>query len=178
MLDANKLGALGQLIGDRVADALAGLSPTAGAILTMMHFRPGKSTSELALICGVSQPTAVRVMDGLERQGLVERGEIQGRVTPLSLTEAGERRALAFQQARLATLDGLLAPLSPEERVVFETLVDRILVGATTSRAFARTNCRLCEHDLCGPDLCPIGRRACALEAALAAGSTVKGEPS
>lgn len=44
-------------------------------------------------------------------------------------------------------------------------MLDRILAGATTSRAFARTTCRLCEHDLCGPEVCPIGCRAAELEA-------------
>ena len=44
------------------------------------------------------------------------------------------------------------------------TLRTEILAGATTSRAFARTTCRLCEHDLCGPQVCPIGCRAAEIE--------------
>ena len=165
MIEANKLGALGQLIEDRVAAALGDLSPSAAGLLSMLHFRPGKTTSELAVICGIRQPTAVRVLDGLARQGLVTREQSQGRVTPLRLTADGQARALALQHSRLAALDALIAPLSPEERAGFERLVDVVLVGATTSLAFARTNCRLCEHDLCGPGLCPIGKRACEIEA-------------
>jgi hypothetical protein len=45
-------------------------------------------------------------------------------------------------------------------------MLDRVLADATTSRAFARITCRLCEHDLCGPSVCPIGCRATELERA------------
>lgn len=163
-LDANKLGALGVVIADRLDGALDGLSPSAAALLSMLHFRPGLTTTELAEVAGVSQPTAVRLIDGLERQGLLVRGKPRGRVTPLSLTEAGHDRAVLLQQQRLAAFDALLSPLAPQERRRFERMLDRILAGATRSRACARTSCRLCEHDLCGPDICPIGIRAGELE--------------
>ena len=164
MLDANKVGALGVMISDRLDVALDGLSPSAAALLSMLHFKPGLTTTGLARITGVSQPTAVRLIDGLERQGFVARGKPDGRVTPLSLTTAGRTRALHLQKRRLEALDGLLAPLAAEERWLFESILDRVLAGATTSRSFARTTCRLCEHDLCRNGLCPIGNRATELE--------------
>lgn len=165
MLDTNKLGALGTLINDRTEAALGALSPSAAAVLSMLHFKPGLTTSELAAVVGISQPTAVRVIDGLERQALIERGKPEGRVTPLRLTEAGRIEAKALQARRLAALGELLRALQPDERRLFASLLDMILAGATTSRAFARTTCRLCEHDLCGPEVCPIGCRAAAIEA-------------
>jgi len=164
MLDANKLGTLGTVIADRLQQALEGLSPSAAALLSTLHFKPQLTTTELATIAGVSQPTAVRLIDGLERQGLVVREEAKGRSTPLRLTKAGHERAAGLQRRRLAALEGLLLPLGPEERRQFDLMLDRVLVGATTSRAFARTACRLCEHDLCGPEQCPIGGRARELE--------------
>lgn len=164
VLDANKLGALGTLIADRLEEALEALSPSAASLLSMLHFRPGLTATELAGIVGVSQPTAVRLIDGLARQGLLARGEPEGRVTPLRLTEAGRERVVLLQQRRLTALDALLSPLAAEERGSFEAMLDRILAGATTSRAVARTTCRLCEHDLCGPGICPIGNRACEIE--------------
>lgn len=164
MLDANKLGALGAMIVDRTALALEGLSASAAALLSMLHFKPGLTTTEVAEVVGVSQPAAVRLIDGLERQCLLARGKPEGRVTPLSLTEAGHTRVVLLQNRRLAALDGLLSALAPKERRQFEFMLDQILAGATTSRACARTTCRLCEHDLCGPDLCPIGGRAAEIE--------------
>lgn len=165
MLRANKLGALGAVIAGRTEAALAGHSPSAAALLSMLHFKPGLTTTELARIGGVTQPTAVRLIDGLERQGLVARGEPDGRVTPLAVTEAGHREVARMQEARLSALGDLLEVLSPAQASRFEKMLDRILAGATTSRAGARTTCRLCEHDVCGPDCCPVGRRAAAIEA-------------
>lgn len=160
----NKLGALGVLVSDRLDGALDDLSPSAAAVLSMLHFKPALTTTELAAICDVRQPTAVRLVDGLVRMGYVERREPQGRVTPLAVTEAGRRRATAIHTARLEALGELFEPLTTEERSVFEPIVDRILAGATISRASARTTCRLCEHDVCGPTVCPVGLRADELE--------------
>lgn len=165
LLDANKLGALGAMIRERTEAALAGLSSSSAAVLSMLHFKPGLTTSELADIVGVSQPTAVRLIDGLVARKLIERGKPEGRVTPLRLTDTGHAEVTALQAQRLAALDDLLGALRPDERPQFVSMLDRILVGATTSRAFARTTCRLCEHDLCGSDVCPIGCRASELEA-------------
>lgn len=164
MIDANKLGALGAMIHDRTDAALAGLSPSAAAVLSMLHFKPGLTTTELSTVVGVTQPTAVRLLDGLERQGLIARGKQEGRVTPLSLTLAGHARVEHLQSLRLSALDDLLSPLEPDDRIKFISMLDLILASATTSRAFARTTCRLCEHNVCGPDLCPIGGRAAEIE--------------
>lgn len=62
------------------------------------------------------QPTAVRLIDGLERQALIERGAHEGRVTRLRLTEAGHFAAKELQGHRLAAIDGLLGALRPDER--------------------------------------------------------------
>ena len=164
LLNANKLGALGAMIRDRTEATLAGLSPSAAAVLSMLHFKSGLTTTELAEVVGVSQPTAVRLIDGLERQALIARGKPEGRVTPLTLTQAGHEQVRELQALRLAALDELLSALQPDERRHFASMLDAILAGATTSRAFARTTCRLCEHDLCGPQVCPIGCRAAEIE--------------
>ena len=174
MLTANKLGALGAMIRNRSDAALEELSPSAAALLSTLYFKPELTTSDLAAIVGVAQPTAVRLIDGLERQGLIARGAPKGRVTPLSLTTSGQDRVRRMQERRLEALDALMAPLPQKERAQFEALLDAVLAEATTSRAFARTTCRLCEHRLCGPDVCPIGARATEIEAAQTKG---KGEP-
>lgn len=164
LLEANKLGALGAMIRDRTEASLIGLSHSAAAVLSMLHFKPGLTTTELADIVGVSQPNAVRLIDGLERQALIERGKPEGRVTPLTLTEAGHAQVKELHTLRLAALDDLLSALQADERRHFASMLDTILAGATTSRAFAKTACRLCEHDLCGPQVCPIGCRANEIE--------------
>lgn len=164
MICSNKLGALGILVMDAMEAALGELSPSAAALLLTLHHRPGLTVTGLAAIAGITQPTAVRVLDGLVQHGWVERQPRTGRTTPVRLTETGERQAQAIQAARAAALDRLLTPLPEQDRARFEDLLDRILAGATTSRAFARITCRLCDHAACDGPLCPIGTRATALE--------------
>jgi len=166
MLDANKLGALGVLIGDLTRDAVGDLSPTAAAILLTLHHHGDATATTLAAIVGISQPTAVRVCRGLVERGLVGHGQRAGKTVPLHLTEAGDQRAVELQSARLDALDRLLAPLAASDRELLSRLLDDLLAGATTSRTFARTTCRLCDHALCDGPACPVGTRATEIERA------------
>lgn len=161
---SNKLGALSILIEERTNRALNDLSPSAAAVLSTLYFQPGLTTTELSKVVAVSQPTTVRLLDGLQRRGLVERGAQAGRFTPLSLTDAGRIEVARLQHERISAIGSLLTILEPDDTRRFELMLDRILAGATTSRACARTTCRLCEHDLCGPGICPIGNRATEIE--------------
>jgi DNA-binding MarR family transcriptional regulator len=168
MLMANKLGALGVLLSDAIATALDGLSPSAAALLLTLRYQGEATATQLATIAGIAQPTAVRVTEGLIRRKLVERRDRAGRTTPLRLTRDGVRRAETLQRARLDAMNGVLASLMARERAAFEAALDKVLAGTTRSRAFARTTCRLCDHDLCRGALCPIGSRATVIERAQA----------
>ena len=163
-LMANKLGALGILIADAMESVLNDVSPSAASMLSTLFYRPNLTASMLAEIVGVTQPTATRVLDGLVRHGWIERQERQGRATPLRLTTAGEERAVALQSARHAALSHLTASLSKYDKEAFDQILDSVLAEATTSRSFARTTCRLCDHAACDGPSCPIGSRATELE--------------
>jgi DNA-binding MarR family transcriptional regulator len=164
MLLANKLGALGILIADVTELALDGLSPSAASMLSTLFYRSNLTASMLGEIVGVTQPTATRVLNGLVEHGWIERQERQGKTTPLRLTAAGEERAVALQTSRQAALVELTAHLSRSDLKAFERILDSVLSEATTSRRFARTTCRLCDHATCDGPRCPIGTRATELE--------------
>lgn len=164
MLLASKLGALGVLLSDVGERAAEGLSLSAVALLLALHDRPGATATELAGIVGITQPTAVRVVEGLKRRGLTARRRRAGRTAPLCLTAAGKRRSRLLLSARLCAIGSLIAGLSIEERASLEQTLDKVLRAATTSRAFARTTCRLCDHGACDGPRCPIGMRASELE--------------
>lgn len=164
MLSANKLGAFGVLLSDAMENALGDLSPSAAALLLTLHHRPDATATELAEIAGIAQPTAVRVLDGLVRRGFIERRARIGRTAPLNLTPPGLKRVLSLQSARLDAMNRLLSVLPEPDRAAFERMLNTVLAGAITSRSFARTTCRLCDHLLCDGPLCPIGTRAGELE--------------
>ena len=71
------------------------------------------TVSEVAVQAGVATPTATRMLDGLERDGLVLRERRPGdrRVVHISLTEDGRRRVQA-KRARIAA----------RRREIFESL--------------------------------------------------------
>lgn len=161
---ANKTGALALLLFDKLEAAFGELSPSGAAFLLTAFYRPGSTTTEIAAVAGVSQPTGVRVLAGLRARGFVQRAARAGRTAPIRLTEAGRTRALELQAARLAAMSELLGALAPAELAQFEAVADKLLAEATHSRAFARTTCRLCDHPNCLEPECPLATRASALE--------------
>jgi DNA-binding MarR family transcriptional regulator len=164
MLLPNKLGAFAVLLADNLESAHGVLSPSAASLLLTLYYTRNATATALAKVAGISQPTAVRVLDGLVRQGLIERRSHTGRTTLLRVTRAGRQRAVSLQAARLRAMEKSLSGLKTQERAMFERILDTILVAATTSRAFARTVCRLCDHAACEGPLCPIGSRASEIE--------------
>ena len=164
MLAQNKLGAFGLLLSDTLEKAMDDLSPSAAALLLTLFHEPNTTATEAAKIVGISQPTAVRVLDGLVRQGFVTRGARAGRTTVLRITPTGRQRARLLQADRLKAMSDVMRILSQRERATFERSLDKLLAAATGSRAFARTACRLCNHQICRGPFCPIGTRAREIE--------------
>jgi DNA-binding MarR family transcriptional regulator len=164
MLCENKLGALGLLLSDSLESIGGDLSLSAAALLLSLFYNPGSTATELAKIVGVSQPTAVRVLDGLVERGLIKREDPSGRITLLGVTSAGRKSARKLQVRRLRAMKNLLNALTALERKNFERTLDKLLASSISSRAFARTTCRLCDHTLCDGPLCPVGTRATEIE--------------
>lgn len=160
MLMENKLCALATMIEDTMRGGFSDLSPSAAAAVLTLRYREPLTTSELAAIVGVAQPTAVRLVDGLVRSGLVRRGSREGRSAPLRLEAKGRRRADRLQAARLRAAGDLVDGLSRSECQVFNRVVDKLLARGTRGLDHARTSCRLCDHELCTAGHCPVGARA------------------
>lgn len=156
-LTANWLGALASVVDGGIAEVGAEHSGTAmAAVLTLSYF-PDTTVGELADVLGVTGSGAVRLLDRLERDGLVQRHAGQGRSVMARLTGRGKHLSENLQRRRLHTLEGMLAPLTDDERRQFATLVGKILRHAALPADRARTVCRLCDHMRCDGDLCPVG---------------------
>jgi MarR family transcriptional regulator, organic hydroperoxide resistance regulator len=83
---------------------------------------------ELALAAGVSAPTATRMLDGLEREGLVrrERRADDRRLVAVALTEAGRERVDAARARVLARRREIFESLAPAERRGAARLLERL----------------------------------------------------
>ncbi len=88
----------------------------------------GMSQKDLALLVGVDGSSLVRVLDILERQGLVERRrcETDGRARLVRLTPDGERRVAGIRHELGKGERALLADLSEQEIAAMLECFDRI----------------------------------------------------
>jgi DNA-binding MarR family transcriptional regulator len=85
----------------------------------------------LAAAEGVSAPTMTRLVDGLERDGLVRRGRdpADARGVLVRATPKGSRILTAGRRRRVRALTAGLAALSPEELAAVERgaeLIERV----------------------------------------------------
>jgi DNA-binding MarR family transcriptional regulator len=165
---ANKIAALATAIDDRT-DAAFGSQrsrSSVAALETLLYWGPLTAT-ELSKILKVTQPTAVRVVGGLVREGLITRHRKRGRDVALALSRAGNAQARRLQRARLAAVAELVGTLAAANAQSVNKVIDLLLAAATDGRTTARRTCRFCAHDICEGLACPVGSRATVLEGEL-----------
>ena len=164
---SNLLGALALAISDaqmQAMEAASGLGRSATAALVTLGEYPGLTVAALAEIVGLSHSATVRLVDDLERRGVVQRRPgADRRSVGLGLTAAGMGLRAKAMEARADMLARSLAAVTAGEREVLTRVLSRLLEELTTSRTAADHICRLCDENACGRDDCPVERRAVAL---------------
>jgi DNA-binding MarR family transcriptional regulator len=95
-----------------------------------------RGAGELALAAGVSPPTATRMLDALERSGLVcrARAEHDRRCVHVELTAAGVEAAAAKRRRIDARRQEIFGALSPAERAGATQLLERLAVAVEDLR--------------------------------------------
>jgi DNA-binding MarR family transcriptional regulator len=142
---------------DALAAALTG-GQTRTAILVHLSAHPGGSVEALREVLGLSQPATVRAVEGLVRDGLVERGPgADRRSHDLRPTSAGRRTARRALRARMEALRPLVAKLDAPSRAGLGTGLEALVGGLADDRPGALHTCRLCDRKACcdGPG-CPL----------------------
>lgn len=154
----NLLGALALGLTDRIK---SGMKPAfdrsgeAAAAIIVLGYAPGLSVEVLRQTLGRSHPGTVRLIDRLEKDGLVERRKAEdGRAVALHLTPSGTKLRQRLMANRLDTLEGALDGLSVSERQVFGDLLTRVLTNLPETEMEKHNICRLCSVSTC--DDCPI----------------------
>ena len=164
---ANVLGAFALALVDGMDAATE-----RAAVVALSQFLDGRSIHELGHVVGLTHSGAVRLVDRLFAAGLVERRRgADGRSVSLVLTDEGRRRAGHARQARLSTLDDVLAVLDDREREALGAILDKLVATVVSGRLEARAAgvdppggwmCRLCDLAACERDegSCPVARAA------------------
>ena len=91
----------------------------------------GLGVGDLAAMAIMAQPRMIKVLDRMERQGLIGRHPDAGdrRRVLIHLTPAGRARAAPVLRAAKAHEARLLAPFSAEERAVIKRALDLLING-------------------------------------------------
>jgi MarR family transcriptional repressor of emrRAB len=159
---AQLLGVLSLAATDRLRRAVEdslGRGGAHAAALVHVDAHPGGSVSSLAAVLGVSQPAAVKLVDRLAADGLLERrAGADLRTWALHPTPAGRAAAAQVLAARAGELEVLVADLGPAEQQALEPLLERLVAGLAGDLPEALQVCRLCDRQACcgdGPD-CPL----------------------
>jgi MarR family transcriptional regulator, organic hydroperoxide resistance regulator len=104
------------------------LTPAQYHLLLALSHEPGLGVGEMAAAAGCASPTATRILDGLERDGIVARqGSTEDRRrTIVSLTPKGKRLLAQQRRKNRQKKQRLYDQLSPAERRQTEDLLHRL----------------------------------------------------
>jgi len=104
------------------------LTPAQYHLLSALRDGRSRNVGELAAAAGVSSPTATRMLDALEREGVVVRrpSDEDRRRISVEMTEAGEEAMAQARGRREQARDLVYAELSPEERAQAVHLLSRL----------------------------------------------------
>lgn len=169
---ANLLGAMVGAIGNRLEDAAKShpnQTDSAAAALNLIGFYEGCTNGALSASLGLSHTATVRLLDKLEREGLVERRSAKGdgRAVALYLTRGGRTRLREVLKTRCATLCDAISVLTPVEERQLSVLLEKLLRSLTRAASDADHICRLCDETACPSGRCPVHQKALALAPAL-----------
>lgn len=167
---ANLLGAIAIAIvehAERGAKHHPNETSSALAALNVIAFYDGCSNKTLSLGLGLSHTATVRLVDKLERSGLVRR-EVGAdrRSVVLSLTEQGQQRAKHAMRDRSERLATLVDALAPEQQRQLDAIAATLLHAMVGSAADADHLCRLCDDAQCPLEQCPVHLKLSALDPA------------
>jgi DNA-binding MarR family transcriptional regulator len=159
--EANVLGALALVLADRLEEAArrAGGASAAAALVSLYGTRAGARIDALARVAGLSHSGAVRLVDRLVADGLVERRRgADQRSAALHLTPAGRRAARRVLAERAAVMHSVLALLTGDQQAVLTGIAHQALAQLGVEPEAEGRLCRLCDLEACGRSRgrCPV----------------------
>jgi DNA-binding MarR family transcriptional regulator len=168
----NLLGAMALSVTDAVAQNIemaAGAYGSDTFALVLLQHAQELRCDVLSRQLRLAQSSTARLVDRLERDGLVRRatGGEDRRTVMVSLTARGLRAAERVLSARQNVLRSLVGKLSESERAALQAISTKLLSQLTVDLASGEQNCRLCDEDACCLNDCPVEARYQTFEGAL-----------
>lgn len=155
---ANLLGTVGLAVSERIESAMRDIISHGGetaAAVVVIGYGLGPSNDQLRQILGLSHSGAVRLVDRLVADDLVERREgSDKRAIALYLTRRGKVLREQLLKERLAAVRPLVTPLTRPEQERLAALLHKLLASMDTTDVQRCNLCRLCDDRVCTK--CPI----------------------
>jgi MarR family transcriptional regulator for hemolysin len=106
-----------------------GLSLSRARLLLHLARTRGANQTELAAVLELERPTVVRLLDGLEKQGLIRRQAVDGdrRAKQVALTEMAGPEVAAMEAMTVETRARLLAGIEEGELEVASRVLARLI---------------------------------------------------
>jgi MarR family transcriptional repressor of emrRAB len=178
----NLLGALATSVTDAMARYIERSEGAYGSdtfALVLLQHAGSLRSDVLTRQLGLAQSSTVRLVDRMEREGLVRRDSGADRRTVLmSLTARGLRAAERVLAARRNVLQGLVEKLSATDRSALHAIAEKLLTHLTVDLASGEQNCRLCDEEACDLASCPVEIRYQRFEGALLPPKNRESSPS
>ena len=157
--DRNIFGAFALMISDDIVRVSSSRAPEAGpaaSALVLLAHEPGLSIGMLAVGVGLSHAGAVRLVDRLSAEGLIERRDhlTDGRTRSLYLTATGEVASGEVLAARDEVIAEGLSILKADELKILSDIAERVLRDRLENLEHSYRICRLCCYAGCTN--CPV----------------------
>lgn len=112
-----------------------GVTLSRARTLLILRRKPGLNQRELAEELDIETPTLVRLLDGMEKQGFIERRNVEGdrRAKQIVMTSEGEKAADEMVALAQDLRADLLVDVSEKDIETAVRVLQRISSAATTS---------------------------------------------
>ncbi len=157
----NHLASLSTALSSKIDNAVGQIglrSDNAAAALVAIMNHSGDSIDMLRRVLDMTHSGAVRLIDYLVLDGLIERrpNPSDARSVVLHVTELGARRAESILTARAAVTDEVMSCLTDEQKRALGPILETMLAALTHDYESARRICKLCNEEICRPEGCPV----------------------
>ncbi|WP_259399047.1 MarR family winged helix-turn-helix transcriptional regulator [Pseudoalteromonas sp. SG41-6] len=137
---------------------LGGRSLSHEAALVTINNHPNETIDMLSKVLGLTHSGAVRLINTLEKEGLVERKKSvnDARSVVLCVTGKGSCRVESILSNRETVTSKILENFTDEQQASFLSLIEIALGNFSNEQIEARKICKLCNEGVCRKQGCPV----------------------
>lgn len=157
----NALGAFGRALSDKIDIAwttTTGKTTSACYAISQIGCEPGSSIKALSKMLGIEHSSLVRLLDNLERDGLIKRTDNKHdkRKKHIFLSDKGETMLTDMINARRRIMQPVTGLLNDNELNTLHKLIEKMTAAVVVGGDDQHYVCRLCELEVCPQEMCPV----------------------